>query len=79
MRRLDDPDDAVAEVRLNANEEFQPTHEFLMSGYALTQPDEYPDLWEDMPALWTREFWTLAQMWARLTDIAEFGGTYSER
>ena len=36
-------------------------------------------MWDDMPIKWTREFATLAHMWARLTEIAEFGGTFSER
>jgi len=53
--------------------------EFSFAVYGLLHPDEFRDAWDDMPILWTREFSTLAHMWARLTDIAEFGGTISTR
>jgi hypothetical protein len=77
----ENPDDCIAEIRLKPDEEFRAIHEFSTAVYALSHPDEFPDVWDDMPrpSLWTREFATLAHMWARLTEIAEFGGTISER
>jgi hypothetical protein len=67
----EEPDDCIAEIRLKPDEEFQAIHEFSTAVYALSHPDEYPDVWDDMPSLRTREFATLAHMWARLTEIAE--------
>jgi len=76
---VQDPDRCVAEVRLKRDEEFQTIHEFWTSTYALTHPDEYPDVWDDMPAIWTGEFAAMAQIWARLTEIAEFGASVAAR
>lgn len=75
----EEPDDCIAEIQLRPDEEFQAIHEFSRDVYSLSYPDEYPDVWDDMPSLSTREFATLAHMWARLTENAEFGGTTSER
>jgi len=75
----EDPDRCVAEVRLRASEEFQSIYEFWTSVYELTHPSEFLGVWDDLPQIWSREFRTMAQVWGRLTEIAEFGPSVAER
>jgi hypothetical protein len=67
---VQDPDDCVAEVRLRADEDFQPIHEFSTCTYALTHLNECPEVWDEVPPGWAHAFMTMAQVWARLTMIA---------
>jgi len=36
-------------------------------------------MWNDLPDVWTREFGMMAQVWGRLTEIAECGASVAER
>jgi hypothetical protein len=74
-----DPDNFVAEVRVERDQEFRQVHKFWMSVYELAHPDKCPDLWNEMPNVWSREFAVMAQVWARLTFVAEFGASVRER
>jgi hypothetical protein len=76
---LDDPNECIAEMRTQPHDEFQAIHQFLMAPYEFSHLDKHPDVWADLPTAWTREFATLAVTWARLTEIAEFGSTFSTR
>jgi hypothetical protein len=75
----EEPDDCVAEVRQRPGEEFQRVREFTLSVYQLVHPEEFCDIWDVVPEVWTEEWVTLAKVWARLTYIAEFGATFAER
>lgn len=75
----DEPDNYIAEVRLKPDEEFQVIHKFMIAVYSVLHPDEHPDVWDDLPDVWTRAFASMVQIWARLTDIAEFGASIVDR
>jgi hypothetical protein len=74
-----DPDEFVAEIKVRPDEEFRPIHEFRLSVHEITHPEEFDDVWDDMPDVWTEEFAALARMWAQLTYIAEFGPSIAQR
>lgn len=76
-----DPNEFVAEVRLNRYEEFQPVHQFdSCVAYLAPSIELIEGLREtDWPPIWTSEFIAMAHIWGRLGEIAEFGGTAAER
>jgi hypothetical protein len=74
-----DPDECAAQVRRRPDQEFQTIHEFWTSTYELLYPEEFPEVWDELPDVWTGEFKVMMQIWGRLTGIVEFGATVATR
>ena len=68
-----DPAEIVAEVRNGSAEEFEVIHRAMIATYSLTHLDEWPEEWEAMPEVYTGQFMAMAQLFAELTFIVEFG------
>lgn len=74
-----EPNEFVAEAKVAPTDEFIKVGEFMHAVYAVIHPDQFDQVWKDLPGIWTEEFKALLRVWARLTDVAEFGSTVAER
>ena len=57
-----EPNDFVAEVRIERNQEFQLLHQFELCVYDLAHPNQSPNLWNELPTIRRREFAAMAQV-----------------
>jgi hypothetical protein len=68
------PETFIADVFTAGDHMFQELHRFSTCVYHLAHPDEVEEA-IDWPPVWTNEFRALANLWERLTNLAEFGST----
>ena len=66
-----DVDEFIAEVQVENDGEFQEIRGFTNCVYAIANPEECDDAWDDLPEIWTNEFKALLQIWARLCLVCE--------
>ena len=74
-----DPEHVVAEVRLKPEEGFQPLHQIMLSAYEMSYPEDFDDVWNDLPEVWTDEFKAMLRLWGKVTEVVEFGASVTER
>jgi hypothetical protein len=67
-----DPQELVAEVKLRHDEEFQPLRKFTLSPiYEMAHPEEFDNVWDELPDQWTEEFKAMLRIWGNVNDVLE--------